>query len=255
MADQKRPNLNASCLLWCRVAPRANLLCGLVLLLICGCRFTGQGRNIDGVRQYQQGQYQAAIQKFQQSLVVNPQNADAYYNLAATYYAMGKANRNQEYLAQAEQLYHQCLDLQPNHTACHRGLAALLVDTNRPDAAFTLLKRWTAREPALADPRIELARLYEEFGDKATASQHLSEALHVDARNARAWSALGRIREQQGQVAQALSDYQQAYALNRDQKGLSERIAMLQRSLPPAPSMLPAAVPQLVTIPTTTVPR
>lgn len=225
------------------------------LLVGLGCRFTGQGRNIDGVRQYQQGQYQTAIQKFQQSLVVNPQNADAYYNLAATYYAMGKSGRNPEYLQQAEQLYHQCLDLQPNHVACHRGLAALLVDTNRPDAAFTLLKRWTSREPALAEPRIELARLYEEFGDKASAAQHLSEALHVDARNARAWSALGRIREQQGLTAQALSDYQQAFALNRDQKGLGERIAALQRGVQLAPTAPAGATPQMVTIPTTVLPR
>ncbi len=232
---------------------RLVLLMAASLPALTGCRFTGQGRNVDGVRQFQRGQYPAAIQKFQQSLVLNPQNADAYYNLAATYYAMGKQSGNRDLMNQAEGLYHQCLDLEPNHIACHRGLATLLVDTNRPDAAFTLLKRWSSSSPTLADPRIELARLYEEFGDKESAAQHLSEALNVDARSGRAWSALGRIREQQGQVAQALSNYQQAYQFNRDQKGLSERIASLQRSMVSTPPAFGApGTPQIVTAPNQT---
>lgn len=200
-------------------------------LLGTGCRFTGQGRNVDGVRQYQMGRYQEAIQKFQRALVVNPQNSDAYYNLAATYYAMGKQTGDRALLQQAEGLYHQCLDLQPNHVACHRGLAALLVDTDRPDAAFTLMKRWVVQEPTFAESRIELARLYEEFGDRDAAAQNLTEALNLDAKNGRAWTALGRVREQQGQLAQALSNYQQAYNLNRNQQGLAERIASLNRGV------------------------
>lgn len=226
---------------------------GLLLVLVAvsastGCRMSAHGKNIDGVRDFQQGQYQSAIQRFQQALAADPNNADAYYNLAATYYSLGKYQGDQGLLNQAEGLYHQCLDLQPNHTECYRGLAALLVDTNRPESAFTLLKRWAMQNPGDASARIELARLYEEFGDKDSAIQHLSDALHVNATDHRAWAALGRLRESRGELAQALSNYQQAYNLNQFQPGLSTRIASLQQNLNVSGGLTPRGT-QIVTMP------
>ena len=93
-------------------------------------------------------------------------------------------------------------------------------------------KRWAAMQsPGDASARIELARLYEEFGDQDSAIQHLSDALHVNANDHRAWAALGRLRENRGELAQALSNYQQAYNLNQFQPGLGSRIATLQQNL------------------------
>ncbi|HEY6563251.1 MAG TPA: tetratricopeptide repeat protein [Pirellulaceae bacterium] len=234
-----------------RLEPRG-LPCGVWLvglLAACvGCFASAPRRNIDGVRQYQLGRYQDAALNFQRALAANPADADAYYNLAATYYAMGRGTRDANLLMQAEGLYHQSLDLNPEHTSCYRGLAALLVDTQRSESAFTLLKRWSQRNPQSVDARIELARLYEEFGDKESAAQNLSDALALNSSNARAWSALGRIREQQGQTAQALANYQQSYQLNRSQPGVGERIATLQRNVLPSAPTWPSQ-PQIVTAP------
>ena len=218
--------------IWGRLA--AGWAWGIVLAAVAGqtgCSMSAPGRNIDGVRDFQAGQYSGAIQHFQQALAADPNNADAYYNLGATYYAMGRQRNDAQLMAQAEGLYHQCLDLAPDHEDCHRGLAALLVDTNRPESAFTLLRRWAERSQQLSQPRIELARLYEEFGDRDNAVRHLTDALHLDSQNSRAWAALGRLREQQGLTAQALANYQQAYALNQFQPGVADRIASLQRGL------------------------
>lgn len=196
-----------------------------------GCKMSAQGRNVDGVRDFQAGQYHSAIQRFQRSLTLDPNNADAYYNLAATYYALGKQNNDSALLQQAEGLYHQCLDLNPDHVACYRGLASLLVDTGRQESAFTLVKRWAERSYYSAEPRIELARLYEEFNDSESAAQHLTDALQIDATNARAWTAMGQLREKRGELAQALANYQQAQRLNTNQQTLSARIAALQQNL------------------------
>lgn len=203
----------------------------LLVSAFVGCSTSSVGRNIDGVRSYQSGNYQQAIQSFQQTLATNPNDANAYYNLAATYYAMGKQQGNPATLKQAEQLYHQCLDLAPDHNDCYRGLAALLVDTNRSESAFTLLTRWTERSPQIANPRVELARLYEEFGDRSKARRHLTDAIQIDQRHPRAWLALASLREQEGQLAQAVADYQQAYALNPQQTNIANRIASLQQRI------------------------
>src|SRR5262249_9651360 len=145
-------------------------------------RMVSQGRNVDGVRYFQQGQYPVALQRFDAALTIDPQNADTYYNKAAVYHRMGLANRDQNVLAQAESLYNQCLNLSPNHVDCHRGLAVLLCDTGRTDKALTLLGNWVQQSPQNADARVELARLYEETRQPALAEQNLNAALALDMR-------------------------------------------------------------------------
>lgn len=218
--------------------------CFLLLPVACaaaGCQMAASGYNVAGVRSVEEGQPVVAVNKFQQALSHDPQNADAYYNLAATYHQMGKQANDTNMLHQAEALYNQCLDLAPNHTECHRGLAVLLVDTQRSDKAFTLMERWGQRSPQMADPRIELARLYQEFGDKQNATNQLNQALALDANNPRAWAALGNLREQSGDLGQALANYQRSYQLNTMDAGVGTRIATLQRQgirseVPMAPS-------------------
>jgi tetratricopeptide (TPR) repeat protein len=205
-----------------------------MLVAIGGCRMVSQGRNVDGVRYFQQGQYPVALQRFDAALTIDPRNADTYYNKAAVYHRMGLANRDQNTLTQAESLYNQCLDLNPNHIDCHRGLAVLLSETGRTDKAFALLKNWTAQSPQNADARVELARLYEESGQSQNAEIALNEALALDMRNWRAHAALGRLKEQAGDLPQALQNYNMAYSLNRFQPELQRQIASLQSRVSPA---------------------
>ncbi len=202
----------------------------LLLSFSAGCRMVADGQNIEGVRLEQQGQHHAALQRFQQAITSNPTNADAYYNMAATYHHIGIEENDKRQLEQAETLYNQCLDLDENHTDCRRGLAVLLTETNRSDRAFNLMKNWANSQPQLAEARIELARLYEESGDFETAKLHLNKAILLEQHNARAWAALGNIREQLGDQEQALANYQRSYNLNSFQPGVAQRIASLSRS-------------------------
>jgi tetratricopeptide (TPR) repeat protein len=201
-----------------KISPQSTAaLCCAFLVIGSGCRMVSQGRNVDGVRYFQQGQYPVALQRFDAALTIDPRNADTYYNKAAVYHRMGLANRDQSVLTQAESLYNQCLDINPNHVDCHRGLAVLLVETGRTDKAFALLINWAARSPQNADTRVELARLYEESGNARSAEIALNEALALDMRNWRAHAALGRLKEQAGDYPQALQNYQLAYSINRFQ--------------------------------------
>jgi Flp pilus assembly protein TadD len=205
-----------------------------LLALGAGCRMVAQGRNVDGVRYFQQGQYPVALQRFDAALTIDPQNADTYYNKAAVYHRTGLATRDANTLSQAESLYNQCLNLNPNHVDCHRGLAVLLAETGRNDRAFALLRNWTIQSPQNADARVELARLHEESGDSRSAETALNEALALDMRNWRAHAALGRLKEQAGNFPQALQNYNIAYSINRFQPDLQQRIAALQSRVSPA---------------------
>ncbi|MFO7901526.1 MAG: tetratricopeptide repeat protein [Planctomycetota bacterium] len=201
-----------------------------LLTVTSGCGLVTTGQNMQGVRLYQQGQLHGAMKKFQHAMATNPDDADAYYNLAVALHQMGKMNNDSKALQQSEQLYNECLNRNPDHTDCHRALAVLLVETDRSDRAFVLLKNWATRAPENPDARVELARLYHEFGDLKTAELQLQQALQLDQANERAWTAMAWLRESNGEYQQALANYQRAYALNGYSPSLANRIAALNNA-------------------------
>jgi len=217
---------------------------GLILLAAGGCSsITANGKNSEGVRLFKQARYEESLQRFQSAAYRDQDNADAYYNLGATSHRLGTISQDSAQLAQAESYYNQCLDKDENHTECYRGLAVLLVQQDRSAEAFRLLEGWVERQPELADAKIELARLYDEFGEPETAKNQLLEALAVDHQNPRALAALGSIREQSGQYAQALSNYRQSLSYNSFQQGVASRVAALQPAAGASPVLTSPAGP------------
>ena len=214
----------------------------LIGCTICwtGCnQVTSQALNAEGVRLFQNGNYPQAAEQFQKAIASDPRSANGYYNLASSLHKSGKLYRQEADLKQAEQLYNQCLDNDPNHTECYRGLAVLLKETERQDASFRLLEGWAERSPHLADPRIELARMLEETSRTQEATTQLVEALSIDPNNSRALTALGQLRERNGNMAQAIANYQRSLSINRFQPEIEARVAALQAA-GNAPTTIPS---------------
>lgn len=200
------------------------------LAALCGCTMATSGHNQAGVQAYNQGQYAVALQRFQLAADSDPRNADAVYNMARVHHDIGSKQGSPSDLERAEAYYNQCLDIDPNHVGAHRALAVLLVETGREDAAFRLLKNWTVTSPQVADARVELARLHQEFGDKETAMLHLNQAIQLDGQNTRAWTAMAALRQETGDLNQALANYQRSYTLNSFQPTIASKIEQLRRA-------------------------
>ena len=96
-----------------------------------GCGMVSTSQNMQGVQLYQKGQLYGAMEKFQKAMATDPNDANAYYNMASSLHRLGIANKDPNALQQAEQLYNECLNRNPNHTDCYRALAVLLVETDR----------------------------------------------------------------------------------------------------------------------------
>jgi tetratricopeptide (TPR) repeat protein len=218
-----------------------------VALFVCftavaGCsNIASQTANVEGVRLYQQGNYQQASDRFQQAIAQDPKSPEGYYNLAAALHKTGTIHNRPSDLQQAENLYNQCLERDGNHAECYRGLAVLLSESGRQPEAFRLLNHWSTASPESADPKIELARLLEEVGQPEQAKAQLVDALTIDPHNARALTALGRLRDQSGDHIQALANYQRSLSLNRHQPEVAARVAQLQGVVAPPPPITPAA--------------
>ena len=216
----------------------------LLLLAAVGCNnLNSQALNSEGVRLYQQGNFQQASVRFQEAIANDPASANGYYNLAASLHKAGALYNRPNDLRQAELLYNQCLERDPNHTECYRGLAVLLGETGRQEESFRLLSAWNQASPTLPAAKIELARLYEESGRQVEAKANLIEALTIDPSNARALTALGRLRDESGDHTQALANYQRSLQINRFQPDVAARVATLNaatgNTAPPVTALAP----------------
>ena len=85
-----------------------------------------------------------------------------------------------------------------------------------------------------------MARLLEETRNYPQATTKLVEALSIDPQNARALTALGRLREMAGDSAQALANYQRSLSVNRFQPEVAARVAALQAAGAGAPAIMAA---------------
>ncbi len=205
-------------------------------LFFCGCKLKANQHNITGIQAFQSGQVSQAINEFQRALTVDPQNANAYYNLAASYQALGKQTKNKTWLDQSEQLYRQCISLDDQHVDAHRGLSALLIETGQEKYAFDLLNAWRQRHPGQTDPLIELARLYQEYGDSRRSSDLLADALKLNSNSTRALKALGHVRDSQGQYQLALENYIRVLQIDPQQADIAQRVTELQNRLANLPA-------------------
>lgn len=185
---------------------------------------------------------------FQEALKAKPNDPDTEYNIAATYHQSGRTSMKsgqeaaaQQQYDQAVQYYRLCLAKKPNHADAHRGLAALYMDCKNPQEAFQVLTDWSNADPVSSEPKIELARLYQEYGQicqaqgrttdaadmHASAVVTLNKVLVADPNNYRALRASGYIKEQTGDRAGAAADYRRSLQINPKQPDLEPRIAAL----------------------------
>ena len=227
---------------------RLGIVSLLLLLFAWGC--ASQNQTAEGMRFYGQARYDAAMTAFQSALKANPNDPNALYNVAATYHqsakaslASGQAAAAQQQYEQAAQYYQLCLAKNSNHADAYRGLAALYMDCQNADAAFQLLIGWSNANPASAEPKLELARLYQEYAqicmiqgrtnvaqDCRRASEHLlQQILATEPTHNRALRALGYLKEQSGDITGAVYEYQRALQAYPQQKDLEDRIAALTK--------------------------
>lgn len=207
----------------------------LCCLAQVGCNFGAKHNNVTGCQAFEMGQYSQAINEFQRALTKNPNDADALYNLGASLYAQGKKTNNGQVLGQAEQLYRQAIAANDQHVDAHRGLASLLIETNREKYAFDLMNQWKDRYPTTTEPFVELARLYQEYGDNRRATDLLTDALKIDSNNVRVLKAMGHVREIQGQTHLALDNYLRVLQLDNQQTSVAQRVASLRSQLASLP--------------------
>lgn len=209
-----------------------------------GCStFTASNYNAEGVRMLAAKRTEDALDCFEKARQANPDSPDSYYNCGVVYHQRAIETGQEQDFQMARYCYDLCLERNPNHTECNRSRATLLCDIGQDDEAFRMIEEWVDRQPSSAEPRIELARLYDEHKQLDRARDCLNDAVAIDSRNTRAFTALGSVRERMGDSDQALVAYEHALALNPYQPDVQNRVAALRYAVP-EPSANPIAPTQ-----------
>ena len=112
------------------------------------------------------------------------------------------------------------------------------METKREKFAFDLVDDWRQRYPQSAEPLIEIARLYQEYGDNRRATDFLSDAVRLDTQNVRALKALGHVREAQGQLGLAYENYSRVLQLDGSQADVAQRVQQIATRLAQQPQNL-----------------
>ncbi len=202
-----------------------------LISLWCGCCLFGLGctqtttervsqYNQDGVYLYQQGDYIRARECFKEANRLKPNDPGILYNLAQCYDSQGKDS-------DAEKIYRQCLNVEPNHAPTHQALARLLLLQGRRQEADQMIKAWLVSQPKKAEAFVNDAFRLQQNGEFLKAQGRLQQALNLDPQNVDALIELGMLYERIERPDRALVLYQEALAKHPHRSDIRNRVNAL----------------------------
>ena len=205
-------------------------------------------------RQLQPGDWSGIFAAVKQALelLVKPTNplpnkvkdVSSIFGQAVDFHQAGK-------LTEAEKLYCQIVEKQPNHAEAIQLLGAIACATGNREKAIGYFHQALALRPNYHEAHNNLGIALHEQGKVAEAIAHFQQAISLKSDYAEAYSNLGMAWQKQGKFAEAIAHYQTAIELKpsyyqpiynlanawREQGKIAEAIAEYQKAIKIAPNL------------------
>lgn len=120
---------------------------------------------LEGARQFDLGNYDAAMDLYRHTLDIDTATAAACYNLAQFYMSFRDRATSQRYASKADELLSRAVRLEPDNYWYRRLLAMNMQRMNRVDDAIAQYEEMARRFPGRTDLLLTLAALYDDAGD------------------------------------------------------------------------------------------
>lgn len=134
-------------------------------------------------------------------------------------------------LAEAEAIYKQILEGNPEHADSLQLLGAISLQLGRTDEAIALLRKAVDINPRYAEAHNNLAVALQKRGESEQAVSHWEKALALQPDYVQAYCNLARALGEQGKIGLALACWERAVALQPNHVGaLGDFAAALQRA-------------------------
>jgi tetratricopeptide (TPR) repeat protein len=119
------------------------------------------------------GRSDLAAAQFEVVVALQPQSAEARYNLGTALLASGKA-------AAAIEQYEQAVRIRPDYGSVHNNWGRALVQAAKPADALAHFREAARLDPASASPHYNIGALARALGDTSQAITEFREAVRLD---------------------------------------------------------------------------
>ena len=161
-----------------------------------------------------EGRIDEAMDHWQKSLEIEPENAQNHFNLGTALAGCGRTDEAIEHLQEA-------VDLDPNYAAAHSELGVALDRKGKRDEALDHCLRAVQIAPGYVEGLINLGELLLDRTQYDDAAACFRKALAIRPGSAEIRFDLGRALKQQGKIAEALGELRQALPLAEEEKAAS----------------------------------
>ncbi len=168
-----------------------------------------------------------AITHYQQALQINPDYAQAHYNLGNILLEKGRVD-------EAITHYQHALQNNPDYSEAHVNLGNALLQKGRMDEAIFHYQHALQIDPDCAPAHVNLGGILLQRGKVDEAIVHFQKALQIKPGFEEAHSSLGNALGQKGRVEEAITQFQQALRLQPNDPEVQNSLAWLLATCPEA---------------------
>jgi len=165
-----------------------------------------------GAEYADQGKFREAVAAYRKVLVINPNDAQAWYNLGVAYRSRGEFD-------DAVQACRKALSINPEDAKAWSNLGVAYTGQGKLEEAVQAHRKALAINPDLAEAWNNLGVALESQGKLEEAVQAHRKALAINPDLAEAWNNLGVALESQRRYEEAVEAYRKALTVNPNYAG------------------------------------
>ncbi len=186
----------------------------LVLFLLMSLVFAGLAQQPDpaieakkaynnGLEMLRKGNYDAALQKFEEAVKLDP-------NLALAYYGMGIIYKRKKNFVEAEKAYKMAIEKDPNYVKAYTALGLLQSQMDKLTDALNSYQAALKIKPDEVKALWGMGYIYMKQKQYPKAIEYLKKAVEVNPKYYKAWENLGVIYLNTKKYTQAVEAFQNA---------------------------------------------
>jgi len=180
----------------------------------------GLARAYEGMEQYLQ-----AFDELRRTVALDENNLDARVRLG-NYYILGyQRERKDELRAEAERLYQEVLQKDPNHVEGHILAGTVLYAFGKREEAFAALTRAVEINPQRIESLMSLALYHRQAGEPAKAEEVYKRALSVNDRSALAHLEYAKFFVSQNRPDMAEAEFRRAVEVDPQSRDARRTLA------------------------------
>jgi tetratricopeptide (TPR) repeat protein len=204
--------------------------------------------NLHGACIEAKGNFDFAHESYLKATIINPDFAEAHFNLAGTHhklgdfeksiasfqksisiksdfhdahYSLGKVFQELSRLEDALKCFNKALSLQPNFAELHFNLGLTLFALGRSNDAIDHYQKCLELNPNSINANNNLGKIFHTLGKLSVAAGYFENAIELDNDFAEAHNNLGVVLQDLGQLTEALISYNNAISIFPDAKTLN----------------------------------